>query len=352
MTKEEIYGKIKVILQNNFSEKPKQKIKVYPDKFNFACPYCGDSAKNVYAKRGNFYLANLQYICYNEGCKANIFKFFNDFGQSLDLEQKLDIINNYSFKPNRNSVDLDVVLEYFDKLIKIEDFLDQSRNTDFKVEPLQKNSKVDRYLDNRKIKNKDNIYQGVFGDQNILVILNTINDKLISLQFRNLSEKNRIYKYYNFSQIYKTLFGRELEGDEVKVYNKISPLFKLFQIDFNKPITIIEGYLDSTFFKNSISLVGIHTDIDLFLNDDLDIKWVFDNDPINPDEPQVKPIGIKKAEKMLKKGESVFLWKKFIDENFLDKNTRDINKAVLQNENVVGVLDKYFSNDAFDLIYL
>jgi hypothetical protein len=100
-----------------------------------------------------------------------------------------------------------------------------------------------------------------------------------------LSEKNRIYKYYNFSQIYKTLFGRELEGDEVKVYNKISPLFKLFQIDFNKPITIIEGYLDSTFFKNSISLVGIHTDIDLFLNDDLDIKWVFDNDPINPDEP-------------------------------------------------------------------
>jgi hypothetical protein len=55
---------------------------------------------------------------------------------------------------------------------------------------------------------------------------------------------------------------------------------------------------------------------------------------------------------MLKKGESVFLWKKFIDENFLDKNTKDINKAVLQNENVVGVLDKYFSNDAFDLIYL
>jgi hypothetical protein len=54
---------IKSLLQNvlnrEFTNQHKRKIDEYPDRFNVACPYCGDSNRSAHKKRGNLYLNKL-----------------------------------------------------------------------------------------------------------------------------------------------------------------------------------------------------------------------------------------------------------------------------------------------------
>mgnify|MGYP000583460324 CR=1 FL=1 len=74
MDKEYIKGLVQKILNKEFANINKRKIVDYVDRFNIACPYCGDS-KNVYKKRGNLYFNKLFYICFN--CDKKVHRFLN-----------------------------------------------------------------------------------------------------------------------------------------------------------------------------------------------------------------------------------------------------------------------------------
>ena len=66
----EILPKLQAILNERFPGNPqKQKIKIYPDRINFAAPCCGDSAKDNSKKRGNIILTGpfqMTYKCHKE----------------------------------------------------------------------------------------------------------------------------------------------------------------------------------------------------------------------------------------------------------------------------------------------
>ncbi len=345
MDNKTLYNKVQLVLNAVHEDTRKRKIEEKEDRLNFACPYCGDSHDNPYAKRGNFYFKNYYYKCFNEECRASALKFFNDFNIDIDIEDKLSILD---IKPRTVSIiNIDILYEFIDKLVDVETFLEWSQTSTFKVKKLETNGLVWKYLKSRKITDLSNIYQGILNNQPIVVILNTINNKLISLQYRSISGK-KIYKFYNFSQIYKVLMKLELEPAQRDTYDKISQYFKFFQVDFNQPVTIIESYFDSTFFKNSISAVGINTDISLFLNSNLDIRFVYDNDKWFNNK---KPAAVLKSEKLIKDGHKVFLWKKFIESESLPY-VKDINAAVMIKDTVIKKLDTYFSIDEFDIINL
>ena len=53
LDKQYIKDLIQIILNKNHTSASKRNIKEYPDKFNFACPICGDSHKTDSKKRGN-----------------------------------------------------------------------------------------------------------------------------------------------------------------------------------------------------------------------------------------------------------------------------------------------------------
>ncbi len=55
---------------------------------------------------------------------------------------------------------------------------------------------------------------GTMAFNNGLKRIPCIDDKLISLQYRSIGKK-KIYKFYNFSQIYKTLMNLELKEEEL-----------------------------------------------------------------------------------------------------------------------------------------
>ena len=86
MDKVYVKGVIQEILNSNFSVIEKRRINEYHDSVQFACPYCGDSARSKSAKRGNIWFNKLIYVCFNCGKKTNFDKFTKDFNQRIDPE--------------------------------------------------------------------------------------------------------------------------------------------------------------------------------------------------------------------------------------------------------------------------
>ncbi len=62
MDKVYIKSILQKILAKESSNQNKRKVVDYNDRLNFACPYCGDSHKNQYAKRGNLYFNRLRFL--------------------------------------------------------------------------------------------------------------------------------------------------------------------------------------------------------------------------------------------------------------------------------------------------
>lgn len=144
-------------------------------------------------------------------------------------------------------------------------------------------------------------------------------------------------------------------------YNKISNFFNILNVNWDNPVTVFEGYLDSIFFPNSLGAIGLNSidDMSFLLDNDenLQFRFFFDQDNV----------GVRKSLTMLEKGQKVFLWQKLMEiiiKNKPYKHTaknyflkiKDLNKLVQEMKNPDAVnklqLGNYFSSDKFDSLYL
>ena len=345
----------------------------YNDRFNVACPYCGDSHKNNHAKRGNLYLNRLIFICFNCDKKTTLDKMCKDFNEQIDPDKKLEMIEHLNSVRTYSDYEGDFVDAKFDDLIDLSELervfsQDLTPISDFK--PIQVNGGVYKYLIGRGIPAEfhKNIYQAKFWKNEdehewIIVMLNRRDDKVLGLQIRNLKEgKRRMFKIYNYENLTEWInIGKEIENEldinQLVVYNKLSYYFNILNVDFSRRITVFEGYLDSLFFPNSIGLVGVNTDYRFLENEDLEIQYFFDNDEA----------GYKKSEEKLKGGYPIFLWKKLFEDIVDKKNSydpyallhrvskvKDINKlsTLVPNPYKKLELQNYFSKDILDLKWI
>ena len=366
-----VKSKIQEILIQAHPEQQKRQIKDYPERINFACPVCGDSGKSATKKRGNLYLKNMQYICFNEsGCNRSFLKLLKTFNIEIDLQKKLDIYNyidnNIKYKKEDN-----FVIQKLDRLIDI-DFLveefNNNPNTQFsKFSPIKVNSAVYQYLKyDRLIDNFENIYEAEYSitpkwKEKVIVILNKSGKKVLGLQIRNLKPGDkRMFKTFNFEKLHNMLHPDDLLDEiEAVSYNKISNFYNILNVNWDQPVTIFEGYLDSIFYPNSIGAIGLNSinEMEFLMSDDLELQFFFDQDEV----------GIKKAVSLLEKGHKVFLWQKLVElllKNKTDKYTakryllkiKDLNMLVQEMKNTDPYnklkLNKFFSNDSFDKLYL
>jgi len=368
-----IKSKIQEILNHVHSEPQKKIIKDYPERLNFACPICSDSQRVASKKRGNLYLKNMQYICFNEsGCSRSFIKLLRTFNIEIDLQKKLDIYNyidnNITYKKEDN-----VVIQKLDRLIDIDfltEYLNNHPETQFsKFSPVKLNSAVYQYLKyERLIENFTNIYEAEYSitpkwKEKVIVLLNKSGKKVLGLQIRNLKPGDkRMFKTFNFEKLHNMIHPDDpLDEIEAVSYNKISNFYNILNVNWDQPVTIFEGYLDSIFMtgNNSIGAIGLNSidEMSFLLSEELQIQFFFDNDMV----------GIKKAITMLGKGYKVFLWQKLIEDlikNKKDKHEakkyamkiKDLNQMVQKINNIDTFkkinLNKYFSNDLFDKIYL
>ena len=357
------------VLNKEFSNSQKRKIMDYNDRFNMACPYCGDSYKNNHAKRGNLYINRLIYICFNCDKKTTIDRLCKDFNEQIDPDKKLEMIEHLNSVMTYSDYEGDFVDAKFEDLIDLSELervfnKDLTPISDFK--PIQPNSGVFKYLIGRGIPAEfhKNIYQAKFWKNEdehewIIVMLNKRDDKVLGLQIRNLKEgKRRMFKIYNYENLLEWVnIGKDVEEEldinQLVVYNKLSYYFNILNINFGDKITVFEGYLDSLFFPNSIGLVGVNTDYRFLESNDLDIQYFFDNDEA----------GYKKSEEKLNDGYRIFLWQKLFQDIVDRKNSsdpyalqhrvskvKDMNKLSTLVENPYKKLElwNYFSQDVLD----
>ena len=83
MDKVYIKSLVQNVINKEFSNQHKRRIDEYADRLNLACPYCGDSSKSVYKKRGNLYFNKLFYICFNCDKKTSLDKLARDFNEKF-----------------------------------------------------------------------------------------------------------------------------------------------------------------------------------------------------------------------------------------------------------------------------
>ena len=373
MDKNYIKDILQKVLNKEFSNSQKRKIADYNDRFNVACPYCGDSHKNNHAKRGNLYINRLIYICFNCDKKTTLDRFCKDFNEQIDPDKKLEMIEHLNSVMTYSDYEGDFVEAKFEDLIDLSELervfsQDLTPISDFK--PIQPNGGVFKYLIGRGIPTEfhKNIYQAKFWKNEdehewIIVMLNKREDKVLGLQIRNLKEgKRRMFKIYNYENLLEWInIGKDVEDEmdinQLVVYNKLSYYFNILNVDFGEKITVFEGYLDSLFFPNSIGLVGVNTDYRFLENNDLDIQYFFDNDEA----------GYKKSEEKLKEGYPIFLWRKLFEDIVNKKNAndpyallhriskvKDINKLSTLVEDPYKKLElwDYFSKDILDIKWI
>jgi hypothetical protein len=362
---EYIINIVQDILDKNHTDPRKKEIKLKltgKRELNINCPICGDGAHVKF--RGHLFLKNLMYICYNEreSDSMSFMNFCKHFNIQLDPEKKLQLYNHINENVSFTSKD-DFVLDNLNKLLDAKEYITflNNKSDSFltNISTVKVDSAVYNYLINRKITNFNNILQGIYHikkwKEPVLIILNRSGNKLIGFQIRNLKDgKKRFYKEHEFEFLYNYKNNEPLDELEFISYNKLSHIFNVLNVNFDLPVNAFEGYLDSVFFPNSISLLGLDTDTTIIENENIKLRFVFDNDAS----------GLRKAKQFLEKGKTVFLWKKLFDDLIKNDYTlktalndiKDMNQLVilLHNPNIYNELhlEKYFSRDRFDIIYL
>lgn len=369
-------SKIQNILNKEFRDSNRKTIKIYPERFNFCCPCCGDSQKSVHKKRGNLYF-NLTFKCFNCDTSMSFIKFCDKFDEQIEMDDRIKLYNYIDNHVKYNKAN-EHALDALDSLIPINDFVEffnnHPRSWLVDIKPVEKNSHVYQYLKfDRLIDNLDDIYQGMYQvwkegkvvyKTRVMISLNKGEDMLLGIQLRNLEKDKikRFYKIVEFEEIYNFMHPTEpLDEMEAISYNKLSHFFNILNVDFESKVTIFEGFIDSKFYPNSIGMVGAKNDQDLmrFLTeseDNLDLQFFYDNDVT----------GIKKSQEMMKKGFPIFLWNKLFEklsekkDHYTAKNKLegiiDLNDMVkvANNPNVYDSLKlyKFFSKDEFDIYYV
>lgn len=372
MDKVYIKNLIQDILNKEFGHPDKRRIVEYHDRFNYACPICSDSKDNR-KKRGNLYLNRLYHICFNCGAKLSLDRMCRKFNQTIDPDKKLQIseylnsqVKVIDYQNDINDFNLDYLINLSDveKIFKEKDF----SISDF--EPVREGGLVSSYLKDRNIVGGmlTNIYQAKYWYtetryENIICFLNRRGNKILSIQIRNLKQgKKRMFKIYNYETLYKWVNSvdevTDIDLNQLVILNKLSYYFNILNINFELPITIFEGYLDSIFFPNSIGIIGVNTSLDfLESNSGLELRYFFDNDIA----------GHKKSDEKIRNDYPCFLWKKLFDTIVSKKRGEDpyklmhrISKVKDLNELCILVpnayrkfgLNNFFSKDKYDLSWI
>lgn len=339
----EIVSIVESILRRRFpNSRSRQKVKVYPDRINFACPLCGDSTKSDYKKRGNIILEGkyaYKYKCHNCGAFMSIKSFLSKFNQTMDLNM-IDYIAENAPKIS-SSVAADASMNMIFDIEEIEKYAVDKEVLKRRCSLIECNvpSQANYYLKERM---QYNFNKFLFEPKyQLLFVLNlTPNNKILGMQVRSIAKNfsGPKYKTYNLSRIYKLLLKTEVNiPEEIDI---LSMVFNILLINYNSPVIAVEGPMDSFLLKNCIALCGANKHAPL----DIDYKYLFDDDET----------GRKNAMRQIELGHEVFLWSKFKNDLGLPKRKKwDINDVYLycrQYNLQIPNIYNYFSSDTFDIL--
>lgn len=342
----EVIDGIQNILDAEFPDnQAKRRIKKYPSRINCACPFCGDSASDSYKKRGNLILDGRYkntYKCHNCGIAMPLDKFFSHFNNNISIGAISYIAANRSDTTYLTDSAISSYLFDIDYIDSIAITREELKNhyhlyecNDIMGIPAL------NYLKKRlQYKYEKFLYSE---SERLLYILNlTPSGNVIGYQTRPI-----LNKIPGYVQKYKSYCITKIRGAMGLVFDDIDPvvdalsmLFNVLLVDYNKPVIVLEGPLDSFLLKNSIATCGSTKHMPL----EFDFLYMYDSD---------KP-GLVKAIEALGEHKKVFMWKRFISDFELPYKPKwdwnDVVKHFYVNNIRLPRLASYFTNNEFDLM--
>lgn len=364
-----IEEKVQKILDNKFKKDSfhKRKIEHYSDRINFACPFCGDSLSDPRKKRFNIYLNSLSCHCFNCNHHSGINSFLKQFDEELSIEDKLQVHeiqqSSKKFERRLSNNRSSFAFQLLDKLAIPKSILFDI----LKLTTPYKSKECSDYLNSRKINIKQWKHFAYNENSKELYILNiNSNDRVIGMQIRQLDPNTKKSRYLtkSLSKIYTVIFKKDLsllierllksmengekyiieeDGVENILANldRLSGLFNIMNVDINKPLTIVEGPIDSLCINNSIALQGA-TKLNNYFDELKMVRFLFDNDKIGKEHTLNK----------LKSNKKVFLWDLYLSKLKIKNKVKDINDIFKLNLFNNDVYESCFSDNDFDAIFV
>ena len=260
--------------------------------FNFRCPHCGDSQKSKTKARAYLYRVknDMFFKCHNCGQGQNLANFIKFIDPKLYEQYLLERYKKsapatpkpkFDFKPTK--------------------FTDQTPIDDLKsIKDLPEDHPARLYCVNRKIPEK--YFDKLFLSDKFMTLVNEVKPNTYKI---TKDHPRLIIPFYDTTGKLFAFQGRAFGKEQpkyltIKLDESKQKVYGLDKINFQKPIYITEGPIDSLFIDNCLAAGGA----DLFLKNKIpneNITYIFDNEPRN------KEI-VKRMYKVIEQDFNVVIW--------------------------------------------
>ena len=260
--------------------------------FNFRCPHCGDSQKSKTKARAYLYRVknDMFFKCHNCGQGQNLANFIKFVDPKL--------YESYLLERYKKSAPATPKPKFDFKPTK---FTDQTPIDDLKsIKDLPEDHPARLYCDNRKIPEK--YFDKLFLSDKFMTLVNEVKPNTYKI---TKDHPRLIIPFYDTTGKIFAFQGRAFGKEQpkyltIKLDENKQKVYGLDKVNFQQPIYITEGPIDSLFIDNCLAAGGA----DLFLKNKIpneQITYIFDNEPRN------KEI-VKRMYKVIEKDFNVVIW--------------------------------------------
>jgi hypothetical protein len=287
-------------------------------KFHFRCPICGDSKRNERKKRGWIidHRGSYFYQCYNCGYNRPFHLFLRQYYHSLYIEYL-----KVTFKQERKTQHKEIP--------KVIDRIEYDQIEDIpRILDLDPEHSARRYLTERKIPFK--AFSELFFTYNYQAWINTRVPKFETIPMLDCRVVLPIYS------IHKKLLGAQGRSMTKGDIRYLTILFNegelnvsgLDKVKRTEQIFVTEGFFDSLFLPNAISMNSSSVDLERLteISNKDNFVFVYDNERRNR---EIK----RRMEKVARAGFRIVVWPRMV----IDWG-KDINDMVLKNHDVHDIM--------------
>ena len=297
--------------------------------YNFSCPICGDSNTHRNKARGYIYdkKGKMLFHCHNCNATMAVPNFIKMLDQNLYNQFVMEKIQD-----NKTEEQLD--LESFVEKMKKPVFLKEGPLKGLKkVSQLSPDHKTKRFVDARRIPNP--YHAKLFNCPNFKQFTNNLMPGKFDRSSLERDETRLLIPFLNKDKKLHAYQGRALGSSKVKYITivldeSVPKVYGLDTVNFNKPVYVMEGPIDSMFVNNSIATAGgdLVSAVGSFDSQaKSSMVVVYDNEPRSKET-------IKKLDKAIMQGYNVCIW----PENLEHKDINDMILAGLSSEFIEHII--------------
>ena len=274
--------------------------------FNFRCPHCGDSQKSKTKARAYLYRVknDMFFKCHNCGQGQNLANFIKFVDPKL--------YESYLLERYKKSAPATPKPKFDFKPTK---FTNQTPIDDLKsIRDLSEDHPARLYCVNRKIPEK--YFDKLFLSDKFMTLVNEVKPNTYKI---TKDHPRLIIPFYDTTGKVFAFQGRAFGKEQpkyltIKLDENRQKVYGLDKVNFQQPIYITEGPIDSLFIDNCLAAGGA----DLFLKNKIpneNITYIFDNEPRN------KEI-VKRMYKVIEQDFNVVIWPE-------DLQLKDVNDMIM-----------------------